>query len=164
MCASVRYSSPSLPLCLFPLPLAPQQQQQQQRFPPIIHRSISSPTSYTQMQGTGSITPSTVGAMDPTGLMSRDQNPLSSSSAVPGTPPPMGTIVSSGTTVGISNPPTSLQGSGGTVNTMKGTTTAPGSNANTYLNRDEVQGHSTTVFFICATTLDIVFPYEIDNL
>lgn len=94
------------------------------------------------MQGTGSITPSTVGTVDPIGLVSRDQNHLSSSSTVPGTPPPTGTIITSGTTVGISSTPSTLPGTtGGAVNAMKGTATTPGvsnSNANAYLNRDEV--------------------------
>ena len=81
------------------------------------------------------------------GIVSRDQNPLgmsSTSSSVPGTPPPTGTIASSGSApIGMSSTPLSLPGSTvGTVNSMKGTSTTPGvtnSNANAYLNREEVR-------------------------
>ena len=124
-------------------------QQQQQRFPPVMHRSISSPTSYVQIQGTGTV-PSSVGNMDqPIGLqqslVSRDQNStasMTSSMSIPGTPPPTGTMVTSGSTamsIGGGTPTSA----GGVVNAMKGqgaSTPAGGtnSNSNAYLNREEV--------------------------
>ena len=112
-----------------------------------MHRSVSSPTSYTQIQGTGTITPSPVGNMDqPIGLqqslVSRDQNSIASmtsSTSIPGTPPPTGTMVTSGSAVSIGGAtPTSA---GGVVNAMKGASTPAGgtnSNSNAYLNREEV--------------------------
>ena len=89
--------------------------------------------------------------MDPIGLQQslllRDQNPLvmssSGSSSVPGTPPPTGMIVTSGTTVGISTASSSGPGSaGGTVNALKSAVAGSGgsnSNANAFLNREEVR-------------------------
>ena len=74
--------------------------------------------------------------------MSRDQNPIAgmtSSASIPGTPPPTGTMVTSGSAVSMGGgTPTTA---GGVVNAMRSATTSAGgtnSNSNAYLNREEV--------------------------